>query len=103
MTIASRPSVGRDRRGYKPDLGLRKIRIFLQKGLDRRFSDLPVGSGDRSQGWIERFAKPISVVRNMISEALFCGLAEQGLQGREQRPRDGALVTPRGHNRLYVT
>jgi hypothetical protein len=37
------------------------------------------------------------------SETLFCGLAEKGLQGRKQHPRDGALVTPRWHNRLDVT
>jgi hypothetical protein len=35
VTISSRPSVGQDRRGYTGDLWLLKIRIFLQKGLDR--------------------------------------------------------------------
>src|ERR1700693_1157114 len=33
--VAQRPSVGRDGEGYRGDLGLRKIRIFLQTGLDR--------------------------------------------------------------------
>jgi hypothetical protein len=36
--------VGRDGEGYKADLAFRKTRIFLQKGLDRQISDLPVGS-----------------------------------------------------------
>src|SRR5579872_7321989 len=35
MTIASRPSVGRDGAEYAGDLGLRKIRIFLREGLDK--------------------------------------------------------------------
>ena len=34
MTIASRPSVGRDGCRYRFDLGLRKTRIFLRRGLD---------------------------------------------------------------------
>jgi hypothetical protein len=42
-----RPSVGQDGCEYRTDLGLRKIRIFLQKGLDRHLTkqpgDLPVG------------------------------------------------------------
>jgi hypothetical protein len=42
VTIASRPSVGRDSEGYRSDLGFRKTRIFLQTGLDRQITDLPV-------------------------------------------------------------
>jgi hypothetical protein len=38
---ASAPSVGRDGGRYRPDLGLRKIRIFLQKGLDTGGDKLP--------------------------------------------------------------
>src|SRR5260370_38057052 len=34
VTIASRPSVGRDGEGYRSDLGLRRRGIFLQMGLD---------------------------------------------------------------------
>src|ERR1700687_1489808 len=41
VTISSRPSVGQDGEGYNGDLGLRKIRIFLQKGLDRGGVKLP--------------------------------------------------------------
>ena len=47
VTISSRPSVGQDGEGYKGDLRFRKIRIFLQMGLDRQISDLPVGYVDR--------------------------------------------------------
>src|ERR1700686_2267237 len=43
VTIACRPSVGRDREGYRSDLGFRKTRIFLQTGLDTKTADLPVG------------------------------------------------------------
>jgi hypothetical protein len=36
VTIAKRPfELGGDGKGYIADLGLRKIRIFLQMGLDR--------------------------------------------------------------------
>ena len=35
VTIATRPSVGRDGCEYACDLGLRKNRIFFRKGLDR--------------------------------------------------------------------
>jgi hypothetical protein len=43
VTIASRPSVGRDGEGYRFDLGKMRSGIFLRKGLDRRAPDLPVG------------------------------------------------------------
>jgi hypothetical protein len=43
VTIAIRPSVRRDSDGYRSDLGQAKTRIFLQQGLDRQISDLPVG------------------------------------------------------------
>ena len=43
VTIAKRPSVGRDGVGSRSDLGLRRSRIFLQRGLDRLMGDLPVG------------------------------------------------------------
>ena len=47
VTMASAPRVGRDGGGYRGDLGLLKIRIFFQKGLDRPLTkppgDLPVG------------------------------------------------------------
>ena len=38
-----RPSWGQDGAGYKFDLGLQQCGIFLQRGLDRQFTDLPVG------------------------------------------------------------
>ena len=41
--VAQRPSVGRDGEGYKADLGLRKTRIFLQRGLDRLLVICPSG------------------------------------------------------------
>src|SRR6202035_2021356 len=41
--IASRPSVERDGGGYRSDLGATGTRIFLQPGLDRQITDLPVG------------------------------------------------------------
>jgi hypothetical protein len=48
VTISSRPSVGQDGEGYTSDLGIRKIRIFLQKGLDRFLLICP--SGGRCAG-----------------------------------------------------
>src|SRR5438477_10160026 len=41
VTIAIRPSLGRDGAGYSFDLGKRRRRIFLRKGLDRPGTDLP--------------------------------------------------------------
>src|ERR1700694_4584618 len=35
VTIAIRPSVGRDGGGYRSDLGQARTEIFLQMGLDR--------------------------------------------------------------------
>ena len=48
VTIASRPSVGRDGGGYRGDLGGTGTRIFLQPGLDSDVTDLPVGLGKAS-------------------------------------------------------
>jgi hypothetical protein len=43
VTIAIRPSVGRDGGGYRSDLGQVRTGIFLQRGLDRRTTEQPVG------------------------------------------------------------
>ena len=43
VTIAKRPSVGRDGWGYRSDLGQVRTGIFLQRGLDSQLTDLPVG------------------------------------------------------------
>src|SRR3984893_16644867 len=46
VTIACRPSVGRDGEAYKSDLGLARTGIFLRMRLDRKTTegtDLPVG------------------------------------------------------------
>jgi hypothetical protein len=75
MMLRNAPLSGQDGGIYSSDLGLRKIRIFLQRGLDRqnysRVADLPVGQikqpvRQQIAGWIERFAKPIAVVHNRM-------------------------------------
>jgi hypothetical protein len=43
VTIAKRPSEGRDGGGYRSDLGRTGTKIFSQMGLDRQIGDLPVG------------------------------------------------------------
>ena len=48
VTIAIRPSVGRDGAGYRFDLGKAGRGIFLRKGLDRPSTDLPVGLHQRA-------------------------------------------------------
>jgi hypothetical protein len=48
VTIASRPSVGRDGSGYRSDLGRRRTKIFLQRGMDSRPTEQPVGQISRS-------------------------------------------------------
>jgi hypothetical protein len=40
------------------------MEIFLRRGLDRKFSVLPVGQ--QIAGWVEPFAKPIVLVENMM-------------------------------------
>src|SRR3979411_2201212 len=42
VTIAIRPSGGRDGEGSRTDLGQGEMKIFLQMGLDSRTTDLPV-------------------------------------------------------------
>ena len=48
VTIACRPSVGRNGDGYKSDLGKARTEIFLRKGLDTRVAEQPVGQIRRS-------------------------------------------------------
>src|ERR1019366_2624191 len=43
VTMANAPPRGRNGAGCKSDLGLRRSRIFLQKGLDTQIKKLPVG------------------------------------------------------------
>jgi hypothetical protein len=43
----------RDGARYKADLGMLKIRIFLQKGLDTEIGDLPDGQISRLSGCLE--------------------------------------------------
>jgi len=43
MTLRNAPFVGRDGDGYRGDLGIRKSRIFFQKGLDGVLAKQPVG------------------------------------------------------------
>src|ERR1700704_4163877 len=47
VTIAIRPSWGRDGEGYRCDLGQTGTGIFLQMGLDRRVTKQPVGQISR--------------------------------------------------------
>jgi hypothetical protein len=47
VTIAIRPSVGRNGKGYRSDLGQPRTEIFLQKGLDSRTARQPVGQISR--------------------------------------------------------
>src|SRR6202043_2100793 len=43
VTIACRPSVGRDGGGYRSDLGQERTGIFLREGLDTGIAEQPVG------------------------------------------------------------
>src|ERR1700726_4882381 len=47
VTIAIRPSVGRDSDGYKTDLGQNKTGIFFREGLDRNLLICPSGKISR--------------------------------------------------------
>jgi hypothetical protein len=46
--------LGRDGEGYKSDLGETRTEIFLQPGMDRHFTDLPVRHVRQHVGWVER-------------------------------------------------
>jgi hypothetical protein len=50
VTIAIRPCSGTRRRGYRSDLGRIGTEIFLRRGLDRKFSVLPVGRSNSPSG-----------------------------------------------------
>jgi hypothetical protein len=54
--------VGRDGSGYTADLGILKIRIFLQKGLDRIEVICASGSGASSNS-LNSLARPIDLAR----------------------------------------
>jgi hypothetical protein len=47
VTIAKRPSVGRDGESYGSDLGQAGNEIFLQMGLDSQTTEQPVGQISR--------------------------------------------------------
>jgi hypothetical protein len=47
VTIACRPSVGRDAKSSRCDLGIVKTEIFLRKGLDTKIAEQPVGQISR--------------------------------------------------------
>jgi hypothetical protein len=85
-------------------LGLRKTRIFLQTGLDkqvtRRVTDLPVRQSNqpvRQQiaGWVERFAKPIAIVHDVMGIASAFALRTQQTR-RSTHPCVLSLVDLRG-------
>jgi hypothetical protein len=50
VTIANRPSVGRDGGGYAGDLRQKGTEIFLQRGLDMQITKQPVGQNHRFTG-----------------------------------------------------
>jgi hypothetical protein len=55
------------RRACRDDLPDGESGIFLQRGLDRQIKQ-PVRQ--QIAGWVERFAKPIAVVQNMMGIVL---------------------------------
>ena len=68
VTMAKRPSVGRDSGGFRSDLGQAGNEIFLQRGLDRQFTDLPVG---QISGWVPPACRAASELDASVVEALF--------------------------------
>jgi hypothetical protein len=57
VTLRNAPLSGTGRRTYRTDLGLRKIRIFLQKGLDTNCRREPVGQIS-TQGFSRKARRP---------------------------------------------
>jgi hypothetical protein len=72
VTIANRPSVGQDGWGYKVIWDFGKSEYFCKRGWTPGPMNCPDDLPVRQQiaGWVERFAKPIAVVRtiNVIAE-----------------------------------
>ncbi len=73
VTIANRPSVGRDGNRYRLIWVFGKSEYFCKRGWTRGTTDWP---GDlpvwhQVAAWVERLAKPIAVVRTMMGIAEF--------------------------------
>jgi hypothetical protein len=68
VTIAKRPSEGRDGEGYRSDLGQTGNEIFLQIGLDRQIGDLPVGQSPWSASTIHAVKAQREVRASAIRE-----------------------------------
>ena len=60
VTIAIRPSGGRDGEAYRFDLGQAGTEIFLEMGLDSRMTDLPVGQISTGPFAMAEFVRVIS-------------------------------------------
>ncbi len=66
--------MGWDGEAYKADLGILKIRIFLQEGLDRGAGDLPVGR----DGW--RRPGDSTLYRSDIHHVMHAGKFTRGIK-----------------------
>ena len=63
MTIASAPLSGQDGGDLASDLGQEEMDLFLQRGMDRKLGDLPVG---RKSAEVRRSSNRYGVTRVCI-------------------------------------
>ena len=75
VTIAIRPSGGRDGDGYRFDLGQARTEIFLRMGLDNRTTEQPVGQIST----IARMRTNAVIPGWCVSTDLRCAIAHRGI------------------------
>jgi hypothetical protein len=94
VTIACRPSVGRDSGSSKVDLGKARSGIFLREGLDRPAADLPVGQGQRAAGRIEPQAEDGTNVTEYIAPNIYSVIPSRDQRVRIKRqPVTGSIAS----------
>jgi hypothetical protein len=101
VTIAIRPSSGRDGGGYRSDLGQERTGIFLQPGLDRSIAGQPVGQISHDLCSLRRMN--FSLQRSASNEAFDCHRHSGAMPTgpREARPDDRLRIEP-GISRFRV-
>jgi hypothetical protein len=77
VTIASRPSEGRDGEGYAGDLGEKRSGIFLQRGVDMRLTGSEPSNRLGTIGRIIRLALRCATKRSKVME--FCRSSKRNL------------------------
>src|SRR3982074_1954124 len=104
VTIAIRPSGGRDGEAYRSDLGQAGTEIFLQMGLDSRMTDLPVGQISTGPFAMAEFVRVISRLPfqslNGLSRSCWCSAIASALAA-SLATYVSLCVTPSGTAKIF--